>query len=225
MRVRDRHNRGVSSSSTEPSQPGDTAWTAGVVGAAVAGFAAAIGTALSDGLPFWAAAVTTVLASVAGFAGGQVVTRADGRAANAALAVVLVVAAVGVSALALPRCAPHGVTCLIGGCPDFSVYAQNRYEPYGAALRVAPYREADQIGGFDPNQLVPVDGWVRTRAPYPSNPAPFNSDVWFHVADDSGWVSFAGVRADPTDPAPTNFDTDGGRPAPTPDECSGTVQG
>ena len=104
------------------------------------------------------------------------------------------------------------------------MHAQNRYEPYGAARRVAPYREAAQVGNYDPNQLSPVDGWVRTRAPYPSNPAPFNSDIWFHVADDSGWLSFAGVRADTTTPDPTGLAEDGGRPAPAEPDCGGTVR-
>jgi hypothetical protein len=202
----------------------EPAWGAGIAGAVVAGAAAALGTILADGLPVVAAVGVTLLSSVAGFAGGQLFMRDEHRPVNGILAVVLLLGAAGLYAISLPRCAPEGVTCLVGGCDPFSVHAQNRFDPFGAALRVAPYREAAQVGGYDPNQLVPVDGWVRTRAPYPTNPAPFNSDVWFHVADDKGWVSFAGVRADPTEPALTGFEVDGSRPAPTPPECSGTIR-
>jgi hypothetical protein len=112
----------------------------------------------------------------------------------------------------------------IGGCQPFTVFAQNRWDPRGAALRVEPSRDAQQIGNFDPNQLVVVNGWVRTRAAYPSNSPPFNNDIWFHVADGSGWVAFGAVRADPTTYDPTGFDPDGGRPAPIEPTCSGSYR-
>lgn len=48
----------------------------------------------------------------------------------------------------------------------------------------------------------------------------WNSDVWFHLADNSGWVTFAAVRADPTVPDPSGFSPDGGRPALTDESCS-----
>jgi len=49
--------------------------------------------------------------------------------------------------------------------------------------------------------------------------------VWFHVADNTGWVSLAGVRADPTTPDETGgFSDDGGRPVPADDACSGTLR-
>ena len=75
-----------------------------------------------------------------------------------------------------------------------------------------------------PNKQFAVNGWVRTQAAYPHNSPPFDNDVWFHVADDSGWVSFAGVRADPTTPVEDPFDPEGGRPAPIDEECSGSVR-
>jgi hypothetical protein len=120
--------------------------------------------------------------------------------------------------------APPGVATLVGGCDPFTVFAQNRWTPLGTAVRDVPTPTAKKIKGFSPNELIGVDGWVRTRAPYPSNTPPWTSDVWFHLSHDSGWVSFAGVRADPTSPDPTGHDADGGRSAPTPDECSGSVR-
>lgn len=119
---------------------------------------------------------------------------------------------------------PEGVSGLVGGCEAFTVFAQNRWAPLGTAVRAEPFGVAEKVGSFAPNELIAVDGWVRTRAPYPSNSEPWNSDKWFHLENNAGWVSFAGVRADPTTPDPTGFDEDGGRPAPTPDECSGSVR-
>jgi hypothetical protein len=104
------------------------------------------------------------------------------------------------------------------------VHAQSRYNPIGTVVRAAPSRSAAEVGGYAPNELVPVNGWVRTQAAYPSNSPPFDSDAWFHVADNSGWVSFAGVRADPTVLDPTGFDPDGGRPVPLDPRCSGTIR-
>lgn len=118
--------------------------------------------------------------------------------------------------------APRGVANLVGGCDAFTVYAQNRYNPVGTAIRAVPLPTARKVASFAANELVAVDGWVRTQPAYPSNSPPFDSDVWFHLADDSGWVSFAGVRADPTSLDPTGFAEDGGRPAPLAEECSGT---
>jgi hypothetical protein len=119
---------------------------------------------------------------------------------------------------------PEGVSGLVGGCERFDLYAQNRWDPRGAALRAEPYREADQVGNYDPNQLIPVNGWVRTQTAHPTNTAPWNSDVWFHVADDSGWVSFGGVRSAPSDYDPTGHDAYGGEPAPVADECGGSIR-
>lgn len=119
---------------------------------------------------------------------------------------------------------PTGVVGFIGGCQPFSVHAQNRWDPRGAALRVSPNRSANQIGGFDPNQLIPVNGWVRTQPAYPGNRPPFDNDIWFHVANNSGWVAFGAVRSDPTSYDPTGLDRDGGRPAPIDPTCSGSIR-
>jgi len=119
---------------------------------------------------------------------------------------------------------PKGVVGFVGGCKPFSVHAQNRYTPAGTVVRAAPSRSAAEVGGYAPNELVPINGWVRTQAAYPSNSPPFDSDAWVHVADNSGWVSFAGVRADPTVLDPTGFDPDGGRPVPLDPTCSGSIR-
>ena len=120
--------------------------------------------------------------------------------------------------------APRGIASFVGGCEPFTVHAQNRYSPVGAAIRAAPMPTASKVGSVGPNELVAVDGWVRTAPAYPTNSPPFDSDVWFHLADDSGWVSFAGVRSDPTAFDATGLAEDGGRPAPVAEECSGTYR-
>jgi hypothetical protein len=117
---------------------------------------------------------------------------------------------------------PSHVIGFVGGCDRFRVFAQNRWMPYGATRRVAPDPKADANGNFDPNQLISINGYVRTQAAYPTNPPPFNSDVWFHVADDSGWVPLAAVRAQPTTQDPTGLDAFGGQPVPLAEDCAGT---
>lgn len=126
-------------------------------------------------------------------------------------------------ATALPPTYP-GVIGFRGGCAPFQVYAQDRWAPYGTAVRTEPSVLAHQISGYAANYSISVDGWVHASAPYKTNIPPFNSDIWFHVADGSGWVSFAGVRAVPTSPDPTLRSSDGGTPARTPAECQGSAQ-
>lgn len=117
-----------------------------------------------------------------------------------------------------------GVISFGGGCEPFQVFAQNRWTPLGAAVRTAPSVLAHQLSGYDSNHSIAVDGWVHGSAPYTTNQPPFNSNVWFHIADGSGWVSFAGVRAVPTSPDPTNLSPNGGQPAPTLASCQGFAQ-
>ncbi len=117
-----------------------------------------------------------------------------------------------------------GVIGFRGGCEPYTVYAQNRWKPYGAAVRSAPDIKAKQVSGVAPNQPVAVTGWVHAEPAYPRNPRPFDSDIWFFLADGSGWVSFPGVRAVPTFEDPTLADPDGGQPAPIPDQCQGFAQ-
>lgn len=120
--------------------------------------------------------------------------------------------------------APPGVAGMEGGCEPFTVFAQNRWAPVGAAVRAQPWKSANKVGSYAGNELVTLDGWVRTAPAYPHNPPPFDSEVWFHVADDSGWVSFAGVRADSTPLDQTGLDDRGGRPVPVTERCSAVVR-
>jgi hypothetical protein len=108
-----------------------------------------------------------------------------------------------------------------GGCGTFRVVAQNRWNPVGTKKENAPDPLATQVGGFAPNETVPVDGWVHGNIAYPNNRPPWNSDVWYHVTS-GGWVAFAAVRAVPTDLDPTGH-ADGGPPAATSPTCEGST--
>lgn len=119
---------------------------------------------------------------------------------------------------------PPGVVGFSGGCDAFQVFAQNRWDPVGTVVRAQPNVISKQVGGFGPNQSIPVNGWVHGRPAYPTNTSPWNSDIWFHVADDSGWVSFPGVRATPVAHDPTGLSSYGGNPAATAAGCQGSVQ-
>lgn len=106
-----------------------------------------------------------------------------------------------------------------GACEPFAVYAQNRWDPLGASERSEPDVLAQKIGSFAGNEVIAVDGWVKTGTPvYPTNTPPWDSDIWFHTVHEDGWVSFPGVRGEPTLPDPSAA-ADGGRPAPTAAEC------
>jgi len=65
----------------------------------------------------------------------------------------------------------------VGGCAAFSLYAQNQFDPIGTKIWEAPSPTADSFRGFSPNELITVDGWVRTRSPYTSNTPPWDSEV------------------------------------------------
>ena len=103
------------------------------------------------------------------------------------------------------------------GCAPFQVFSQNQWPPYGAMTRTRPSVAAPPISALAPNEPIAVDGWIDAAAPYRANPRPFNSNVWFRLANRQGWVSFAAVRAIPTahDPDPSH----GGEAAPTPARC------
>ncbi len=107
------------------------------------------------------------------------------------------------------------------GCETFRVYAQNRWQPYGTAVREEPDVLSKKLDpGFAPNEVIAVNGYVRTgRAIYPDNIPPWNSDIYFRLANRAGWVSFPGVRGEPSTPDPTGLSSDGGVPAPTSAEC------
>ena len=116
-----------------------------------------------------------------------------------------------------------GIVGFSGGCETFRVVAQNRWDPFGASVRVGPDPLSEKVGSYGPNELVPVDGWVHSEIAYPTNAPPWDSDIWFHLADGTGWVSFAAVRELPTEPDPT-LRADGGPPPPTPATCQGAIQ-
>ena len=105
------------------------------------------------------------------------------------------------------------------GCITFGVIAQNRYAPAGTRQLAHPAPLAATTGpGFGPNEIISVDGWIHGTPAYPNNTPPFDSDVWFRLADHKGWVSFAGVRAVAT-AMTTPDDPDGGTPAAMPVGC------
>ena len=129
------------------------------------------------------------------------------------------------AALALPNTSgTKNIVGLSGGCASYFIYGQNRWAPYGAAIRAAPNRKGEQLGAVAGNKLVYVDGWVHTESAQPSNYPPWNSNIWFHLADDSGWISYPGTRAVPTPQDPTGQDANGGTPAPTPAACQGATR-
>jgi hypothetical protein len=111
-----------------------------------------------------------------------------------------------------------------GGCAPFQVFAQNRWAPVGTAIRAAPNVQSEQVGSFPANMSISINGWAYGRPAYPTDTAPWNSDVWFHLADGAGWVSFPGVRATPVANDPTGTSPDGGTPAPTSSTCGGAIQ-
>ncbi|WP_298800180.1 hypothetical protein [uncultured Pseudonocardia sp.] len=102
------------------------------------------------------------------------------------------------------------------------MFAQDRWDPLGATIRAAPRMTAEPIGTVAGNYTMFSDGFVHSEVAYPLNTAPWNNDVWFHVAS-GGWVSFSGVRAVPTVHDPTGL-ADGGLPVPTLDSCLGILQ-
>ncbi len=114
---------------------------------------------------------------------------------------------------------------VIGGCDRFAVYSQGRWPPPGAAVRVDPFPSAPQIGSRQPNVLISVDAWVKTEAPYPDNEEPWDSDAWFHLTGDDGWVSFARVRAAESHAGDTDGPHGGGQPVELRPECEGELLG
>ena len=107
-----------------------------------------------------------------------------------------------------------------GGCDPFAVYSQGRWGPSGATVRDEPYPAAPEVRTVQANAVISVDGWAETEAPYPTtNEPPWNSAVWFRLTSRAGYVSFAGVRAEPTTPAGTDGPHQGGQPVELRDEC------
>lgn len=120
------------------------------------------------------------------------------------------------------------IASMDGGCDTYRVYAQNRWAPLGTSARVLPASTSYKVGSFGANEVINVDGWVHgADAPYrpgvSGNPPPFNGDIWFHLADHTGWVSIGGVRGALTSPDETGFSPDPGQTPSFPLSCQGTV--
>jgi hypothetical protein len=189
------------------------------VGALVGGLASAASGALTTTGNVLVTAGATLIASAISW----IASEQHGRGTAAVVFLLgLVAAVVGISQFQRPSANP-GVIRFVGGCSPFQVFAQNRWAPYGTAVRSAPSILSKQIGAKDPNQSLAVNGWVHGTVAYPRNTPPWNSDVWFHLADGAGWVSFAGTRADPVSRDPTGL-ADGGPPAQTDPACEGDAQ-
>ncbi|MES2971471.1 MAG: hypothetical protein V4702_04065 [Patescibacteria group bacterium] len=110
------------------------------------------------------------------------------------------------------------------GCEPFTIYAQHKWPPDGAALRSEPNKDAPQIAGVEGPDPILVDGFVKAAEPtYPNNPDPFKGEYWYHATEpEEGWVNSAAVRAIPLKHEefdPTGLDPNGGPPAPLPKEC------
>jgi hypothetical protein len=117
----------------------------------------------------------------------------------------------------------HETTAFSGGCGGYQLYAQNRWNPVGASIRRAPDPLSAKVGGFGANEIVAVNGWIHAKVTYPNNPSPWDSDVWFHLADNRGWISFAGLRAAPSDYDPTGRSANGGIAPATTASCEGRL--
>jgi hypothetical protein len=116
-----------------------------------------------------------------------------------------------------------GVNQFSGGCDSFSLIVQNQWQPYGSVVRVAPNTLARGVSNLAGNQTVKVDGWVHGQAAYPTNPMPWNSDAWFHLADGTGWVPYAGLRTAPTAEESGQPRADGTAAPPLSPKCLGVA--
>ncbi len=113
---------------------------------------------------------------------------------------------------------------LKGGCPPFTVYAQNRWDHLGANVRTAPDVGAELIEELPGNTPIKVSGYVVTVPVYPNNKPPYQGGEWFFSVSEEGWVNSAAVRAEPTEPDPTGT-AGGGSPVRLQPKCQGTPQG
>ena len=80
---------------------------------------------------------------------------------------------------------------------------------------------AARAAGLDPGEVAVV---VSVIEPFIDNTPPCDADVWFHLADDSGWVTFAGVRAAATVPDPESGFGPGSDPVPLDPSCQGSYR-
>lgn len=117
------------------------------------------------------------------------------------------------------------------GCAPFEIFAQNRFavDPvthtgYGAALRDLPDIDSEKVGSVAGNDTMMVNGWVYDSGSVdPNNPPELENGVWFRLSKRVGgkvvWVSYRGVRAEPTEQDPSGISNQLGPLAPTPDAC------
>jgi hypothetical protein len=119
--------------------------------------------------------------------------------------------------------ATSSIVGMSGGCAPYQIFAQGRWRPTGTAIRSQPNVLSTIEGSFSANASISVNGWVHGRPAYTTNISPWNSDVWFHLTDGAGWVSFPGVRGTPIAFDPTGL-ADGGTPAADPKGCEGAIQ-
>lgn len=77
---------------------------------------------------------------------------------------------------------PSAIAGMSGGCAPYQVYAQNRWAPYGTAIREQPNVLSAQVGSEPGNMSLSVNGWVYGRAAYPTSTPPWNSEATSHPA-------------------------------------------
>jgi hypothetical protein len=93
-----------------------------------------------------------------------------------------------------------------GGCATHQIYAVNRPSD-GAVTRAGPNPMATEVTSLPPNASIDVDGWAYGKAASPTDGVTQTEMmIWFHVADESGWVSFTTVREYPTGLDPSGAD-------------------
>lgn len=135
---------------------------------------------------------------------------------------VVLVAGIGLTACSTERVSSEAG--FSGGCAKFRVYAQNRWDPLGAGIWPIPNVLSKQLGAYNGDDIIAVNGWFHYgQIVYPHNEAPYDSNIWYHLADRSGYVDYAGVRGEPTAPDVSGLGY-GGVPAPLPRNCEGTYK-
>ncbi len=107
------------------------------------------------------------------------------------------------------------------GCEPFVIYAQNRFQPAGAAGRVEPSIDAAQTASFAANQELTAIGYIKAETPaYPHNDPGIQGYLWYLVQSNAGlvYVNDAAVRAATTEQDPTGGYSDDLGPLVTSDE-------
>lgn len=110
-------------------------------------------------------------------------------------------------------------------CHETTVFAQHKFQPDGAYLRIAPYKEARILRILEGNDPIGIKGYIEIGEPtYQHNPDPIKGEYWFHVTKpQAGWVNSAAVRAAiiPDEQFdPTGMDPDNGPLVPVLPECN-----